>query len=819
MSVSRVQLRIGEREAVFGPGLPEIVVGTDRACFVRVTDHGVAARHVVISYAEDGWAVEAVAGEDVFVDGERMTRRVVDGPLRLRLGDAEQGPLLELGPAIEQRDLMTRNFGAAQTEEAGPSAELEAATERRARSVRVSGERLLIGRAADSDLVVDDVLVSRRHAEVRAVDGGAWEVVDLGSHNGTFVNGQRVDRERFATGDVLMIGRHTFRLDGDTLREDVDTGEVAYAALGLTVRLPDAGVLLEGVTFTLDSKSLLGVVGPSGSGKSTLIRALTGFQMATEGDVRYGDASLYAQYDALRRRVGYVPQDDVVHEHLTVRRALEYSADLRFPADVRPDERRRRVDEVLDELALTRSADVVVGRLSGGQRKRVSVALELLTEPSLLFLDEPTSGLDPNYERSLMELFRGLADNGRTVVVVTHSVESLHLCDRVLIMAPGGRVAYYGPPQFMTAYFEVEDMQDVFRALVEQSEVDWAERYRQHAFHRDYVLRGGSAAEPPAQLAEAPRASTDGGSRLRSRAWWSQFSTLTRRYAALTVADRANLTLLVAQAPVLGLLLLAALPTGELGSSAPGVFRLLSQASLVLLVVILGVTWLGLSNAVREIAKEMPIFRRERAAGVAISAYVASKAVVLGVITCAQAAVLVTLALLRQGGPDSAVLVGWPLGELLVVGAMTGLAAMALGLFVSAVARTPDRATTVLPIVLVVLLVLALGGVVREIGQRPVLKQLGYVAITQWGFSAAASTSSLNDLQAVTGVLTRVPSVDIDNPTKLFDALNKGERGDARWDHNRTAWLRDVGALFLLTIAGLIGTWLALRREGAGRRR
>ena len=702
---------------------------------------------------------------------------------------------------------------------AGPSADLEAAPERRARSVRLTGERLLIGRAADSDLVVDDVLVSRRHAEVRAVDGRSWEVVDLGSHNGTFVNGQRVDREPFAAGDVLMIGRHTFRLDGDTLREDVDTGEVAYAALGLTVRLPDAGVLLEGVTFTLDSKSLLGVVGPSGSGKSTLIRALTGFQMATEGDVRYGDASLYAQYDALRRRVGYVPQDDVVHEHLTVRRALEYSADLRFPADVRPDERRRRVDEVLDELALTRSADVVVGRLSGGQRKRVSVALELLTEPSLLFLDEPTSGLDPNYERSLMELFRRLADNGRTVVVVTHSVESLHLCDRVLIMAPGGRVAYYGPPQFMTAYFEVEDMQDVFRALVEQSEVDWAARYRQHAFHRDYVLRGGSATEPPAQQAEAPRASTDGGSRLRSRGWWSQFSTLTRRYAALTVADRANLTLLVAQAPVLGLLLLAALPTGELGSSAPGVFRLLSQASLVLLVVILGVTWLGLSNAVREIAKEMPIFRRERAAGVAISAYVASKAVVLGVITCVQAAVLVTLALLRQGGPDSAVLFGWPLGELLVVGAMTGVAAMALGLFVSAVARTPDRATTVLPIVLVVLLVLALGGVVREIGERPVLKQLGYVAITQWGFSAAASTSSLNDLQAVTGVLTRVPSVDIDNPTRLFDALGKGERGDARWDHNPSAWLRDVGALFLLTIAGLVGTWVALRREGAGRRR
>ena len=197
-----------------------------------------------------------------------------------------------------------------------PGADIERVPQHRDRSVPLTGERLLIGRAADSDLVVDDVLVSRRHAEVRAVKGPGWEVVDVGSHNGTFVNGRRVDREPFVAGDVLMIGRHTFRLDGDALREEVDTGEVAYAALGLTVRLPGAGVLVEDVTFALDSRSLLGIVGPSGSGKSTLVRALTGFQMATEGDVRYGDASLYAQYDALRRRLGYVPQDDIVHEHL-----------------------------------------------------------------------------------------------------------------------------------------------------------------------------------------------------------------------------------------------------------------------------------------------------------------------------------------------------------------------------------------------------------------------------------------------------------------------------------------------------------------------
>jgi ABC-type multidrug transport system ATPase subunit len=659
--------------------------------------------------------------------------------------------------------------------------------------------------------VVEDLLVSRRHAEIRSLGDGRYEAIDLGSHNGTFVNGRRIDRAVLEELDVVSIGRNSYRLVEGRLDESVDTGEVAYAAIDLTVRLANGTVLLDRASFSLQSCSMLGVIGPSGSGKSTLLGALTGFRMADEGDVLYGDRSLYADYDALRQRIGYVPQDDIVHPELTVERELEFAGDVRFPSDVDPSERRRRVQEVMQELALVHRRDTAVARLSGGERKRVSVGLELLTAPSLLFLDEPTSGLDPNYERSLMELFRELANRGRTVVVVTHSVQSLRLCDRVLVLAPGGRVAYFGPPQLILAYFGEDDYPDVFHDLEQPDRVDWGPQFRAHPYYTTYVAR--TARTAPGVRAESPEHST---APVSMRGRWHQFVALSRRYAAVIVADRRNLALLIGQAPLLGLLLLVALPGGQLASSPPSQLRLVSQASLVLLVVVLGVSWLGMSNAVREIAKELPVYRRERAAGVSLVAYLGSKAFVLGAITILQAVVLVALALSDQHGPAHAVLLGWPLGEIIVIGALTGIAAMAIGLFVSAAAKTTDRATTVLPIVLVFLLVLALGGVFPQIGNKPVLKQLGYVASTRWGFAGMASTADLNDLQAVTGVLTRTPSVNVDDPAALFQAFRNRYRGDSLWEHSASAWLADAGALIGIALAALLATGFVLSRDRPG---
>lgn len=216
---------------------------------------------------------------------------------------------------------------------------------------------------------------------------------------------------------------------------------------GLTV-VVDRGrkTLLDQVSFPVGAKCLLAVVGPSGAGKSTLLGALTGLRPADRGTVLYDGRDLYRDYAELRSRIGLVPQDDILHSQLTVRRALTYAAELRFPQDTAKAERQARVDEVIGELGLEQRADLPIHSLSGGQRKRVSVALELLTKPSLLFLDEPTSGLDPGMDRSVMNMLRDLADDGRTVIVVTHSVLNLEGCDRLLVLAPGGRIAYFGAP-------------------------------------------------------------------------------------------------------------------------------------------------------------------------------------------------------------------------------------------------------------------------------------------------------------------------------------------------------------------------------------
>jgi ABC transport system ATP-binding/permease protein len=341
-----------------------------------------------------------------------------------------------------------------------------------------------IGRDADNDIPLPDLWVSRRHAEIRRM-GDEHHLIDLNSSNGLHHNGRRVPRAVLAAGDRFTIGRHEFLFDGTHFFQHDDMGPTSVIADDLTVEI-GGNVLLDDVSFALKHGTLLGIVGPSGCGKSTLLKAMTGFRPATRGTLRYDGRDLYEHYSELRYRIGMVPQDDVLHRQLTVRRALRFAAALRFSHDVPRKQRRARVNEVLELLGLTARAKQRIDTLSGGQRKRTSVALELLTEPSLLALDEPTSGLDPALDKEVMRELRLLADRGRTVVVVTHSVLHLDLCDHVLVMCLGGRMGYFGPPDELLAFFEAEDYADVFNKVTNEAD-RWAQRYRNSEIYRRYV--------------------------------------------------------------------------------------------------------------------------------------------------------------------------------------------------------------------------------------------------------------------------------------------------------------------------------------------
>ena len=243
--------------------------------------------------------------------------------------------------------------------------------------------------------------------------------------------------------------------------------------------------IIHNVDFQAAPGQFIGILGPSGCGKSTLLRALSGFRPATEGTVIYDGKDLYENFEELKHSIGFVPQDDVVPMALKVERVLGYSAELRL-REFSVEERAGRVNGVLRTLGMTESRRRRVSKLSGGQRKRVSVGMELISRPELIFADEPTSGLDPALERSLTETFKELTTGGRIVVVTTHIMSSLDLLDMVCVLGEG-RLCYFGPVKELKKFFGVEDYVQIYARLQEKSAAAWHEAYKKSTLGAEYL--------------------------------------------------------------------------------------------------------------------------------------------------------------------------------------------------------------------------------------------------------------------------------------------------------------------------------------------
>ncbi|MFE5921929.1 FHA domain-containing protein [Streptomyces sp. NPDC056468] len=744
-------------------------VGRDPLSDIVIDDARVSWHHAVLRPGTDHWTLaDENSTNGTYTEGHRIREWDVGPGTVIRFGNPSDGPRAVLldrpgPPAAPERPSAISMPGLT-------------GTFRRPTSVRPLPTRAVrIGRAADNDLVIDDLVVSRHHAELHALPDGTYEIADLGSHNRTYLNGSPVTTAPIGPGDIVGIGHSAFCLVGDQLQEYVDTGEISLEVQDLAVAV-DHGrkTLLDHVSFPVGEKCLLAVVGPSGAGKSTLLNALTGQRPADHGTVLYDGRDLYHDYAELRQRIGLVPQDDILHAQLTVRSALSYAAELRFPQDTAKAERRARVDEVIHELGLEQRAGQPVHSLSGGQRKRVSVALELLTKPSLLFLDEPTSGLDPGMDRSVMNMLRGLADDGRTVIVVTHSVLSLDICDRLLVLAPGGRIAYYGPPEEALLFFGFEHWPEAFEAFERDQERDWAGDYRGSLYHRQYISDAtGQPRQPrtgPVVIARPPRP--------RSRG--AQLGTLIRRYATALAADRTFLAIMIALPFVMG-----AMARALAGS------RLTQETAMnALLILCVGGVLTGAANAVRELVKERVIYRRERAVGLSRSAYLMSKVVVLGTITVLQAVVLTLVALLGVdlNAPGGEGVLMPPLVEITVAVALLAFTAMMLGLVVSALVRKEEVTMPLLVLLAIVQVVFC--GALLKLDGVPGLEQLSWVVPSRWALGAMAGTLELSRL--VPGDLT----------------------GDPLFEHSAGVWLLNVSMLVALSaVFGYVVSRLLRRRE------
>ncbi|MGW2920523.1 FHA domain-containing protein [Streptomyces angustmyceticus] len=775
-------------------------VGRDPQGDMVLDDARVSWRHATVRWAGRGWLIEDQGSTNgTYVQGRRIHQMEIGPGSTVHLGNATDGPRVTLSaaaPAAEGHGAQpagARQQQAAQGWQAPPAQQppaqqpppaqqgwqappqdqspyvppqqdrqpqqpQQAVPPQRAQQAAgapVHGDRspttfhrldtgrvMRIGRALENELVVSDLQVSRHHAEFRATPDGRFEIHDLGSHNGTYINGQPVPKSGKAPvgpNDIIGVGHSTFRMVGDRLEEFVDTGEVSFSARHLTVTVDGGKQILKDVSFGVPEKSLIAVIGPSGSGKSTLLKALTGYRPANQGDVLYDNRNLYKQFAELRQRIGLVPQDDILHKELTVQKALRYAAKLRFPGDTAEAEREARIDEVLHELKLHVHKDKKVTSLSGGQRKRVSVALELLTKPSLIFLDEPTSGLDPGMDRDVMQLLRGLADDGRTVLVVTHSVAELALCDKLLVMAPGGGVAYFGPPQEALNFFQYDTWADVFSAFENYRDYDWMGRWRGSPHYQMYAADIDAVA-PQSVNVQVPPARIQ-----KSQSWGSQLWTLMRRYVSVLASDRGFLALMLILPAVLGVVSMLIPSDYGLGYGPMNKNRTNRDASTIMLILAVGMCFSGAANSVRELIKERVIYERERATGLSRSAYLMSKVIVLGVVTAVQGVIIAAIGFSTRNMPSEGLIVAKaPAVEMALAVIALGFTSMMFGLIISALVKTAEKTMPLLVMFAIVQVVFT--GVLFQLFDTPGVAQFAWLMPSRWAVAAMGATADMNTL-------------------------------------------------------------------------
>jgi ABC-type multidrug transport system ATPase subunit/pSer/pThr/pTyr-binding forkhead associated (FHA) protein len=587
----------------------------------------------------------------------------------------------------------------------------------------LSGEMLLGREQGRVQVYLPHPQVSRCHARI-ILQGGKATLIDLNSANGTFVNGQRIKtRTVLQPGDQLDIGPYALRFTGTALvpRPRSDNVELVARGIKRIVKNRDTGKplpLLDDVTLVIRPREFVCLLGPSGSGKSTLLSALSGRTTPDGGAVLLNGKELYANFEALKQDIAVVPQKDVLHESLAVGQALWYTAKLRLPPDTSPAEIEASLGEMLETVGLTPRRSTVIRHLSGGQVKRASLANEILCKPSLLFLDEVTSGLDEQTDREVMNLFRSLADAGKTVVCITHSLANVErTCHLVVILTPGGKLAFVGKPAEALTYFGIDRLGDVYDCLKEQSAEHWQQKFCKSPLWKCYVV---DRLPPESENNQASILAPPTRAGARRRMLLRQTTLLTRRYAAILMGDYLSLLAMAGQALVVAVLL--GLLFGDLGTVKNPPDHANRSVSLMFLLAVSSF-WFGCNNAAKEIVKERTIYTRERDFNLLVGSYYASKLLLLTIFSCLQAVLLFVIVRAWCNPPGSFA------SELMVLLALA-LGGVTLGLAISAFAATEEMAITLIPMAVIPQIILS-GAISPLDGTSKVLALVG--VSTYWG--------------------------------------------------------------------------------------
>ena len=753
-------LNLAELPDFFAP----ILIGRSPECDFVLRDDSVSARHAGLSRQEGYLLLEDLdSANGTYVEDRRIKRVRIGWRTTFEVGGRKMTAVDVVSAVRVQR--MAQSTSVLHALPGGGLEELPRATvigpEGGADAAVADGRTLdfpigtsrIVGRDPTADIVLDTPNVSRLHARLERTEEGLV-VEDLGSTNGTWLHGQRIKgRTLVEPGDDLRFGPQRLQLQPDFT---VQTRQLASGVSG--VRLDASRLVREvgpakkrktvvdGVSFSILPGEMVAIMGPSGAGKTSVLTTLAGYTPPSGGHVYMDGMSLYDHYDVFRTAIGYVPQEDVMHRSLTATEVLYYQAKLNFPAEVKDDEIRTRIGTVLDQLDLRGVADTVVGDevrrgMSGGQRKRLNVAMELLSEPSVLLLDEPTSGLDARSAMQLIRQCRDLATAGRTVIMTIHQprLEAFELFDKLLLLTKGGKLAYFGPAKGAKEYFTerselpadaaenpadyVLDVLDPLDEALVLPPAVWRRQFRGSELYEKFVKSRLRKEDREIERRAAGRTRSRKVNPLR------QLITLTRRYALLKWRDRNALVVQLAQAPIIAGLAVLLFHQGRFSP-----LYLEDDVTPTLFVLVASAVWFGCSNVAREIVGESAIFRRERYRNLRPGPYLLSKMLGQGFLIALQIGIL--LAILVPSVPLQG-----PLPLLVGTAMLAGWSAMALGFAVSTVARTELQAIQFVP--LVILPQIMLSGILLPVaGEKASLMAtwLAKPCLLRWAYSASLHT-------------------------------------------------------------------------------
>lgn len=578
---------------------------------------------------------------------------------------------------------------------------------------------ITIGRDSSSDIVINHISVSLKHATITEKNH-KFIIKDNNSTNGIMINGELLTGEiSLKERDVILIANAKLIFyKNNILYQTYDSG-VSLRAADITKTVKVKGKkkdISQHVSLSIKPGQFVAFVGGSGAGKSTFMNCISGVSRPTSGKVYVNGNDLFKNYAVLKNIIGYVPQQDIVFTDLTLKDMLKYAAELRMPDDATEEEKKNRIKSVLETVELTGKEDVMIKNLSGGQRKRASIAVELIADPKLFFLDEPTSGLDPGTERSIMKTLRKMADSGKTIILVTHTTLNLHLCDKIAFFGTEGRLCFSGAPNEALSFFNVTDFVDIYTLLNEDTKT-WYDKFN-NSEYKDHISKEDSGKTTKEK---------------NKKSFAKQFLTLSKRYAKTIINNKQQLLLLLAQAPIIAYLL-SLVVTDNL-------FNSYDEAKTLLFAMASASIWLGLLNSIQEICKERVILQKEYMANLKLSAYLGSKMLIQCLLGLIQAVLLVTTFSLLVEVPSTGVVTSWYL-ETTVVCFTTIISASSLGLVVSSLSKNSSVAMSFAPLLLVPQLLFS--GMLFPL--EGLVDKISYFILCRWSVEGFGTINNLNNL-------------------------------------------------------------------------